>query len=127
MVICAFSLRGYWRTFSDLIAWTPAIRIRRLTTSATTGRLMNRSVNFICASAVHGLGRDLGARSQIVPHHHGHPVAQLEGAAAHHVLAGLKPGEHRHQVAAALAEADELLVGDQTRAPRIVLLLLDGE
>src|SRR6267142_3833015 len=125
MAICAFSLRGYWRTFSERIAWTPAIRIRRLTTSATTGRLMNRSVNFICASAVHGLGRDLGARRQIVPHHHGHPIAQLEGAAAHHRLVGLEPGEHRHQVAAALAEAHELLVGDQPRAPGIALPLLD--
>src|SRR4051812_31848972 len=98
MVICAFSLRGYWRTFSDRIACTPAIRIRRLTTSATTGRLMNRSVNFMDASPVHGPGSDLGARRQLVPHHHGHAVAQLERAAAHHRLAAFQPGEHRHQV-----------------------------
>src|SRR5215813_9819345 len=101
MVICAFSLRGYWRTFSERIAWIPAIRIRRLTTSATTGRLMKRSVNFICRSLVHGLGRDLGGRRQVVPHHHGHPVAKLEGAAAHHRLARVEPGGHGHQVAPA--------------------------
>src|SRR5258708_4514499 len=97
-VICAFSLRGYWRTFSERIAWTPAIRIRRLTTSATTGRLMKRSVNFMLGSLVHGLGRDFGGRRQIVPHHHRHPVAQLESAAAHHRLARVESGGHGHQV-----------------------------
>src|SRR6266566_1203597 len=125
-VICAFSLRGYWRTFSDRIAWIPAIRMRRFTTSATTGRLMNRSVNFM-RSPVHRLRRHLGGGSQVVPHHHGHAVAELEGATAHHRLARLEPGDHRHQVAASLAEADELLVGEEPRVPGLVLLLLDGE
>src|SRR3954469_625585 len=94
MVICAFSLRGYWRTSSERIAWMPAIRIRRLTTSATTGRRMKRSVNFMCRSLVYGPRRHLGCGRQIVPHHYRHAIAQLEGAAAHHGLAGLEPGDH---------------------------------
>src|SRR6266404_2628529 len=48
-VTTAMSLRGYWRTLSERIACRPAIRITRLTTIARTGRLMNRSVNFILA------------------------------------------------------------------------------
>src|SRR3954470_11331336 len=126
-VMAAFSLRGYWRTFSERIAWTPAIRIRRLTTSATTGRRMKRSVNFMCRSLVYGPRRHLGPGRQIVPHHYRHAIAQLEGAAAHHGLAGLEPGDHRDQVAAALAEADELLVGNESGVALVVLLLLDGE
>src|SRR5215216_6722400 len=38
------SLRGYWRTLIVRIACKPAIRITKLTTSASTGRLMKRSV-----------------------------------------------------------------------------------
>src|SRR5437763_944846 len=39
------SLRGYWRTLIVRIACKPAIRITKLTTNASTGRLMKRSVN----------------------------------------------------------------------------------
>src|SRR5436309_12091117 len=46
----AMSLRGYWRTLSERIACNPAIRITRLTTIARTGRLTNRSVNFMHSS-----------------------------------------------------------------------------
>src|SRR5947208_1007996 len=92
-VISAFSLRGYWRTFSERIAWMPAIRIRRLTTRATTGRRMKRSVNFMAVSLLLDHGRrDLDLRREIVAHHHRCAVAQLEGAAAHDGLPGLEPG-----------------------------------
>src|SRR5437868_15384560 len=71
--MAAFSLRGYWRTFSERIACTPAIRIRRLTTSATTGRRMKRSVNFMCGplgpSLIDGLGRRLELGRELVLHH----------------------------------------------------------
>src|SRR3954471_977226 len=126
-VMAAFSLRGYWRTLSERIACTPAITIRRLTTSARTGRRMNRSVNFMDPSAIDRLGRDLGVRRQIVPHHHGRAVAQLERAAADDGLACGQPGHHRDQITPVLAEADELLVRDQAGVARRVLLLLDRE
>src|SRR5438067_13923640 len=78
-VIAAFSLRGYWRTFSERIACTPAITMSRFTTRARTGRRMNRSVNFMRVprreSLVDWLGRELGARREVVPHHDRHAVA----------------------------------------------------
>src|SRR6266545_1779361 len=52
-VMAAFSLRGYWRTLIDRIAWRPAITITRFTTIASTGRRMKRSVNFIDGSRDH--------------------------------------------------------------------------
>src|SRR6266481_7606765 len=127
MVITAFSLRGYWRTLSERIACTPAITIRRLTTRATTGRRMNRSVNFIGCSLVHGLRRHLGARSQIVLHHDADAVAELEGAAADDGLSGRQTGSDRDEVSAPLSQPDELLVRDQSGIAGRILLLLDGE
>src|SRR2546428_673476 len=47
----AMSLRGYCRTLSERIACKPAIRITRLTTIARTGRLTNKSVNFMLQSS----------------------------------------------------------------------------
>src|SRR6267378_1698874 len=130
-VMAAFSLRGYWRTFSERIACTPAITIRRLTTSATTGRRMKRSVNFMRGpfpgSLVHRLRADLSLRGQLVPHHHRRAVAQLEGAAAHDRLSRGQAAYHRDQVSAALAQADELLVGDQGRIAGRVALFLQRE
>ena len=43
----AMSLRGYCRTLSERIACNPAIRMTRFTTIASTGRLTNKSVNFM--------------------------------------------------------------------------------
>src|ERR1700730_1810811 len=103
-VITAFSLRGYWRTFSDRIACTPAIRISKFTTRAATGRRMKRSVNFMRGSLVHGLRRHFGARRQTVLDPHGDAVAQLEGAAAHDGLARRETGDHRHQISPPLAQ-----------------------
>ena len=45
MVTEALSLRGYCRTLTERMAWMPAMMITRLTTRASTGRRMNRSVN----------------------------------------------------------------------------------
>jgi len=38
-VTTAMSLRGYCRTLSERIDWSPAIKMTRLTTMASTGRL----------------------------------------------------------------------------------------
>src|SRR6185295_18794770 len=130
-VMAAFSLRGYWRTFSERIAWTPAIRIRRLTTSATTGRRMKRSVNFMSGplrpSLIDGFGRHLDLGRELVLHHYGGVVAQLEGAAGDDGLALGDAGDDLHQVALALAQADELLPGDQGSFAGVVLLFFHRE
>src|SRR3972149_11290627 len=115
MVTPAFSLRGYWRTLSVRMAWTPAMTMMRLTTMAMTGRRMKRSVSFIEApvqSLVGGPGGERGLGRERVVHHHRRVVPELEGACAHHRLAGLEPGDHRDEVPAALAEPDEALPRD---------------
>src|SRR6476660_4672951 len=45
------SLRGYCRTFNVFTACNPAMRMTKLTTIASTGRLMKRSVNAVIAFA----------------------------------------------------------------------------
>src|SRR5574338_1495044 len=106
--MAAFSLRGYWRTLMERIAWTPAMMITRFTTMARTGRRMNRSVNLMPISphrngaccpalilspvtmslrlALGRLGLELRLRRQRLVQRHGHPVPQLEGPGAHHPL-----------------------------------------
>src|SRR4051812_57757 len=108
-VMAAFSLRGYWRTVSRLAACRPAMTIKTFTTMARTGRRMKRSVNLM-RSPVGGLRVDLHVRSELVLHQHVHAVAQLEGAARDHRLAGGQAGIDRDEVAAARAEPDELLL-----------------
>src|ERR1700738_3307054 len=81
----AISLRGYCRTFRVLMACNPAMRITRLTTSASTGRRMKRSVRFFTAkrSTVGWLWRELGLRGEFVIHHDVHSIAQFEDAGAY--------------------------------------------
>src|SRR6516164_3819852 len=112
-VMAAFSLRGYCRTLSERMACTPAMTMSRLTTMARTGRRMKRSVNFICSSLLHGLRIGLHVGRELVVHRQRRPVVQLECAARNDGLAGLEARAHRHEVAAPLAQPDELLVGDE--------------
>src|SRR5512142_333070 len=128
-VISAFSLRGYCRALRVRIAWTPAMTMTRLTTTAMTGRRMKRSVNFMVApSSV--LGRPRGEQRlgrEGVVHGHRRAVPQLEGAARDDRLALAEPGGHRDEVPSAFAGPDELLPHDGGRLAGAVLLLLDGE
>src|SRR6187431_2841095 len=60
MLTTALRISGYWRTFNSLKARSPNSRMNRLTTSASTGFLMKRSVNFMgffSRSAARGEGR----------------------------------------------------------------------
>src|SRR5512138_1369369 len=91
-VIAAFSLRGYCRTLRVRIACTPAMITIRLTTIAMTGRRMKRSVNFMGRPRPPLVGRlrvQLCLWGERVVDGDGHPVAQLERAAAGDHLAGL--------------------------------------
>src|SRR5215471_1640803 len=99
------SLRGNCRTLSDRIDWRPAIRMTRLTTSASTGRRMNRSVHFI--SAVLRLRRRIAAGLGLIVHEHRRSVAQLEHARGDDLLAGLHAREDRDQIAARIADLHE--------------------
>src|ERR1019366_8211346 len=115
----ALSLRGYCRTTRLRIAWTPAIRITRFTTRASTGRRMNRSVkDFMDAPGGSTVGRTGGhvvLRRQVVVLDHGHAVAELEDAGADNTIPGLEAGLDTHEVAARAARPDELLPHRQLR------------
>src|SRR5262249_41153274 len=130
-VTVAFSLLGYCRMVRERIAWRPAIRITRLTTIAMTGRRMNRSVNFICSpffgSLPGGFGRWLGGGREGVVAAHRHAVAQLEGAAAHHRLAGFEPRDDRDEIPPALAHPHKPLVGYRLWLAGRILGLFDDE
>src|SRR5437868_4075191 len=125
-VMAAFSLRGYWRTLSVRTACRPAITINRLTTMATTGRRMKRSVKLI-GSPVGRLGVDLHVRSEIVFHEQIHAVAQLERAARDHGLAGLQAGLHGDEVAPSHAQPHEFLLRDELRLVAVFLLVHDED
>src|SRR5574341_738385 len=103
------SLRGYWRTLSERMDWSPAMRITRFTTTARTGRLTKTSVNFMAASVVFRTGRRVVGGLHVVVHAHGGRVAQLEDARADHLLPGLDAGEDGHLVAAGAAQLHHLL------------------
>src|SRR5947199_10437068 len=86
--MAAISLRGYWRILIVFIACNPAMRMTKLTTIASTGRLMNRSVKdfialFIAASRIDWRWIYLRFGCEIVVDRHLHAVAQLENAGAH--------------------------------------------
>src|SRR5437763_6874349 len=129
----AMSLRGNCRTESERTAWSPAMRMTRLTTMARTGRLMKRSVSFRVVVAwlrgceavgatrprndaasqpplrVFRFRRRAVARLHRVVDRHRGAGPQLEHARGHHFLARLDAGEHGDLVAARAAELHELL------------------
>src|SRR5438477_8591597 len=84
-VIAAMSLRGYCRTLIVFIACNPAMRITKLTTIASTGRLMKRSVNDFMSISPSGIDRlriHLRFWGEVVVDRHRHSVAQFERAGA---------------------------------------------
>src|SRR5256885_5616674 len=101
--------------------------ITRLTTNASTGRRMKRSVkDFIDGSGVARFRRGLQIWRELVVHLHRHLVAQFEGAGGNDFETGIEAFGDRHEIAARLAEPDELLANDQLlRVGFGVLFLLD--
>src|SRR5918992_5013337 len=124
----AISLRGYCLTLKERTDCSPAIRITRLTTIASTGRLMKRSVNRIgCSSVVFRRGRRIVAGLHRVVDEDRDPVPQLEHAGGHHFVARIDAREHRHLVAARRAGLDELLPHAAIRLAVFALHLGDDE
>src|SRR5215510_11533184 len=104
------SLRGYWRTLSERIDQSPAIRITRLTTTARTGRRTKMSVKRMAmASVVLGLRVRLVRRLHLVVDLDEGAAPELEGAGAHDLGAGRDAGQHRDLVPARGPELHELL------------------
>src|SRR6266700_1585319 len=100
-VTTAISLRGYCRTLSERIAWKPANRMIRLTTVATTGRRINKSVKFMVWLPMRGLPIGRGrvgfvSRLNTVVNLDGDSTAQFEDPGADHLVARLDAGNNRH-------------------------------
>src|ERR1035437_547890 len=122
----ALSLRGYCRTTRVRIAWTPAIKITRFTTRASTGRRMNRSVNFMEAARGSTIGRvrrQVVLRRQVVVLDYRHAVAQFEDAGTDNALAGLEARFDAHKISPRGPGADELLPHGQTRLSLVLTRL----
>src|SRR6266850_8212632 len=101
------SLRGYWRTLIVFIACNPAMRMTKLTTIASTGRLMKRSVNdfmSIFSLRIHWRRVHLRLRREFVVDRHRHSVAQFENSRAHDGLVGFQAIDNRHKIAARFAD-----------------------
>src|SRR5688572_10197090 len=124
----AISLRGYCLTLRERTDCSPAIRITRLTTIASTGRLMKRSVNRIgCSSVVFRPGRRIVAGLYGVVDEHGGPVPQLEHARRHDLVPRIDARQDGHLVAARRAGLDELLADSAIRLAVLRFHLGDDE
>src|ERR1700704_2470071 len=102
------SLRGYWRTLIVLIACKPAMRMTKLTTIASTGRLMKRSVNdfmSILWLRIDWVRIQLRLRREIVVDRHRHSIAQLENSRAHDRFASLQSLCNRNEIASRFADS----------------------
>src|SRR3974390_515880 len=99
----ALSVFGNSRTGSEIAARRPRTRIIKLTTVASTGRRMKRSVNPLIArppsSLLDGSRVRHGRRVARIVDRHRRPVAQLDLPGGHHGLALLESVFDRHLVA----------------------------
>src|SRR4029450_1214934 len=124
----AISLRGYCLTLSARIDCSPAMRITRFTTMASTGRLTNRSVNFMAMLlAVLRFGRAAVRRLHLVVDMNRCAVPQLEHAGRDDLLTRLHTRQHRNLVAARAAKLHHLLADAAIGVPIRALQISDDE
>src|SRR4030081_3261252 len=106
----AMSLRGYWRTLRPpspcklgnkigRSAFEPAITITKLTTIASTGRFMKRSVNdFILMLRIGRGWVELRLGREFVVDRDRYAVTQFENASAHNRFACLQSLRDRNKI-----------------------------
>src|SRR5207244_6793267 len=127
--MAAMWLRGYWRTLIVRIACEPAMRMTKLTTIASTGRLMKRSVKdfmSILGLRIHRRWIHLRFRRESIVDRYRHSVAQFENSRAHDGLIRFKPIGNRHEIAARFAYPNKLLTNRLRFLTRLgVLFFLD--
>ena len=106
MVIVVLVISGYWRIGRLQPACKPTSRMSRLTTEASTGRRMKRSVKRAhgCYSIL-DLARLLQLDGIVDPYRRSGP--ELELADAYHLIAFLQPFSDRDAALAQLAHLDE--------------------
>src|SRR5438876_3980457 len=127
--MAAMSLRGYWRTLIVFIACKPAMRMTKLTTIASTGRLMKRSVKdfmSILGSRIYRRRIHLRFRREIIVDRYRHSIAQFENSRAHDGFIRFQPVDNRNEIAACFAHPNKLLTNRlRFLAALRVLLFLD--
>src|SRR5512138_2637552 len=101
------SLRGYCRTLNDRMDCKPAMRMTRLTTIDSTGRLTNRSVKRILA--VLRFRRSLVGGLNLVVDGNRCTVAQLEDTGSHNFFAALHAGKNGDLIPTRRTDLHELL------------------
>src|SRR5271168_6263 len=94
MVMTAFSVSGYSCTGSEPTARTPSTRIRMLTATASTGRVMKRSVKRFIGLFVRRVGVGTVGRLHRIIHRDRRAVAQLELPGRHHLIARMNTGQN---------------------------------
>src|SRR5207302_3530566 len=120
------SLRGYCRTLIVFIACKPAMRITKLTTIASTGRLIKRSVKeFMSIFALRIYWRRIELRlwREIVVDRDRHSVAQLENSRAHDGFIRFQSIDNRHEIAARFAHPNKLLTNHLRFLPALRIFL----
>src|SRR5439155_19958575 len=88
------------------------MRMTKLTTIASTGRLMKRSVKHFMSTFVSGIDWSrihLWLRREIVVDRYRHSVAQFENSCAHDGLVRFQSVGNRYEIAARFADAHKLL------------------
>src|SRR5207245_8396957 len=123
------SLSRYWRTLIFFISSKPKIIKTKLTTIASTGRFMKRSVKdfmSIFGLRIHRRRIHLRFRRESIVDRYRHSVAQFENSRAHDGLIRFKPIGNRHEIAARFAYPNKLLTNRLRFLTRLgVLLFLD--
>src|ERR1700751_5200588 len=125
----AISLRGYCRTLNERIDCSPAIRITRFTTIARTGRLINRSVNFMdfpCLAVLRFRRRIIPGLDFIVHIHRG-SVAELENSRGPPLVPRVHPRHDRHLVTARPVDLHKLLAHALVGVSRRILHFLEDQ
>src|ERR1700758_810153 len=107
------------------IAWYPAIRMIKLTTVATTGRLMKRSVKFIRRGllplTVRRSRRQFALGLDLVIYNYAQTALEPKHARCHNFFTRFQPGSHRNHVAFRLTKFDKLFSHPFVLLPLLIL------
>src|ERR1700722_5610165 len=125
MMMFALSVCGYWVIDRLKIARMPSTKMKRLMTTASTGRRMNRSVSFIRWALMFLWCRiRIAAGLDRIVDGHGRSVLDLQLSGDDHYIAFLDTRQHLHLVAARVAQGDEALLD---RLPALVAGVRDDQ
>src|SRR5665213_4579980 len=110
MMMFALSVCGYWVIDRSKIARMPSTRMKRLMTTASTGRRMNRSVSFILRALMFLRRRiRIAAGLDRIVDCHRRSVLDLQLSGGDHNITFLHTRERLHLVTTRVPQGDERL------------------